>query len=416
MVAAGYKEVQVRKSNALIEAFGQPSLLATRLLYAAILHAEKRTEGGLSPYMAREDFDRVRSQTGVDFTKGLVAVFPQAEIRQLTGTHSGSYYKSLESLLNSPKTDKKKSLIGQWSLLVNSKGVKGEVALITACLYDKKSGNILIKFSDEEDLQNLVVNSKYYTSLPYERIMKFKCTYSSKLYELIKKEISYDEAVTKEIRQTYEFNYDLGKLKFLLGIISPFSSPEYVSMLSARNPDYNAIAAMAPPEDAGMVKYNDFKRFCLEKATAEITELTEFDVDFYHGKKRGLGGKIYDVTLVVKRKAEVTEEGSGQETVSKKKSSARREEDMFERMMNINDILEAEFSPDEIRQIAKAAGYDDERIRKAYQVYRTTEKVKSRVGFMIAAVQGDYHMSRGAYHPITDADLTPDGEREIRVS
>ena len=59
------------------------------------------------------------------------------------------------------------------------------------------------------------------------------------------------------------------------------------------------------------------------------------------------------------------------------------------------------FKPSEIRSILKAADYNIDKIRKAYELYsRQSNQVDNFVGWMISAIRNNYTMAGYAAKPI----------------
>ena len=375
-------DIQVRKSNPLIQSMGNPSLLANKILLTALVHAEMADPKNLSPLLSPEDWKRVKRDLKADYTKGLVAIFPQSEIRKFAKkSNSGSYYDSLNSILNSnpmTKTDGFKSLQNQWTVVLNSNGLHETISLITACAYDEKTHNIFIKFSDEEKIQKQIYNLKSnYTTLSYKKMMLFKSNYASKLYEIIKSRIDYDDATSKTINDTYEYTYNIAHLKYMLGVLNPFYSNETIKMLGAKNPDYDVAEGMNV--SGGMPKWYDFKRYCLDKCQKEINELTEFTMSYTPGERKGKGGKICDVTIIIKRKVDVVNT-----------APVLNSDELFDLIDQVRDIITEKLSTADIKTLLDKAGNDIEKIRTACKVASEHTNIDSYMGFLIKAIENDW--------------------------
>ena len=380
-------DVQIRKSNPLIRALGNPTSLANKIMWAAFAHAEMADPKNPSPLLNKKEWARISELAQADYTKGLVAIFPQSEVR-LTAKkgHSGSYYKALNELLNSnpqSKTDGLKSLQNQWTVIFEGKGFHESVSLISACAYDEKTKMIFIKFSDEEKVQKHLYNLKGdFTIFSYKKMMQFKSNYSAKLYEIIKSRIDFEEAKTKVILNRYEFEYNIAHLKYMLGVIDPFYSNETIKMLAVTNPDYDAAAEKIKGE--GMPKWYDFKRNCLDKCQVEFNKLTEFNLDYVPGERKGKGGKITEVKLIVERKVDIIQDSNVPEI---------SEEKLFELIDQARDIIKENISTTDIKMLIEKADYDINRISTAYEVYKeynTKEPVESIAGFMRRAIEENW--------------------------
>ena len=400
-------DIQVKKSNPLIQAMGTPSTLANQLLYTALVHVEKADPKYPSPKISKEDWKRIKENTNADYTKGLVAIFPQSEVRKYSGrSNSGSYYIGLDEILNtSPKSAAEgyKALSNQWEIILNSRGVHEHVSLITASAYDEVTKTVLIKFSDEEKVQKQIFNlQKNYTTLSYEMMMKFKSNYASKLYEILKSRIDYEDNKEGVIKTHYQYKYNLAHLKFMLGVLNPFYSNETIRMLEANNPDYSSVEQILnlkqnekskdKDKEAGWPKWYDFKRYCLDKCMKEINELTEFNISYEEGDKKGRGGKVLEVIINVSRKADVVETAT-EKTVKSSKKLTDDEKDEF--LDQIRELIKDNLKTKDLRTIAEEAGYEFEKVERAYEAmeaYRAKnpERVDDVVAFMRDAIKRNY--------------------------
>ena len=386
------ENIQVKKSNPLIQSMGTPTVLANQLLLTALVHAEMADPLHPSPVISKEDWKRISEVSNADYTKGLVAIFPQSEIRKYSGrANSGSYYSGLEIALNSSpksKAEGAKALANQWEIIINSRGVHEHVSLITASAYDTVTKTVFIKFSDEEKVQKHIYNlQKNYTTLSYQQMMKFKTNYASKLYELLKSRIDYDDNKEGVIKQHYEYTYNVAHLKFMLGVLNPFNSNETIKLLGHSNPDYDAIADKISTgnEENGWPKWYDFKRYCLIKCKKEISELTEFNMDFAPGEKKGNGGRVVEVVITVDRKTDVLD--------SKNKEITVTDDEKYDLIDKVKELIEEPLSTKEIISILEASGYNLEKVKKQYDNLKKANNVENVVGWMINAIKNNYKPS-----------------------
>ncbi len=374
-------DIHFRKSNPLIQALGSPSPLAYKIMISALVHAEQADPRKLNPILSKEDWARIKQTANADYTQGLVAIFPQNEIRQIAKkSNSGSYYESLNKLLNTnpaTKMDGFKSLQNQWNVIFSNKGFHEHVSLITACAYDEKTRMVFVKFSNEKKIQELLYDLKgNYTVLSYHKMMQFKTQYAPRMYEIIKSRIDFEDAKTEEIKSHYEFVYNIAHLKYMIGVLNPLYSSATESMLQVVNPDYDAISELIQGE--GMPKWYDFKRNCLEKCKKEINEITEFNFDYEEGQPKGRGGKVINVVLKIDRKPDVVD--------AQKKFIS--EDEMLELIDEVRDFLPVKLSSANIKVLLKHADYDLDKIKNAINVLDSCDdSVENVMGFLVKAIK-----------------------------
>ena len=146
-------------------------------------------------------------------------------------------------------------------------------------------------------------------------MMQWKSVFSYRVYEICQAKISFDDAqhdkAHKPRNTEYEFIYDVGELKLLLGVLNINTDKiAQKEIAGVKNPDYNKIAEdMVLRSNSGMSYYAAFKRYTLDKAEAEINSHpdSEFDVHF-EPIRRGRGGKVSSIRMTVRRRVHRGEE------------------------------------------------------------------------------------------------------------
>lgn len=369
--------VLLKKSNNLITSIGKSTLLSNKVFLTALLRIEDRrgVPEGQKPY-----YQRLEASSGTDFTTGLVAEFCNAELRHIMGTNSGSYYNQISELMD-PQSPK--SLRNQWVVMVKNKedGLYGTTDVITSTLYDDKNGKLYIKFSSEKKIRDELYNLKNnYTLLNYGLMMQFKSTYSFRIYELLMSRIGYQDGIMKEKRDVYSFTYNLSELKYLLGVLDPYINKDVRIAIQEPNPDYEKIETMLSTEHV-MPRYNDFKKYTLVKAKEEIDVMTDFIFE-YNPIRNGRGGKVVGVELLMKRKKSLDKP---------LKEKIYNEDEKDEIIEEIQDLIPYKLKIRECRNIAVAANYDLQKVKKAYAVLEGTDvEINNVVGFLIKAIQDNY--------------------------
>ena len=371
--------INVKKSNTLIQSIGKTTLISNKVFLTALLNVEKR-EG--CPSALTSYYKNLENICGADFSHGLVSEFTNADMRNFM-TKSGSYYKSIEELMDSNSPD---SLKKQWGIMINrpEDGLYGFVDVITAMIYDSKKGKLFVKFSDEKRIQEEIYNlKKNYTTLNYGVMMSFTSVYSYRIYEMLLSRIGYEDGSTKKKKDVYVFDYGLSELKYHLGILDPYINVNVKKAISAAKTaeDFDRIEDNISTEHK-MPRYNDFEKYSLKKAKAEINSIKDREFDFsYEPIRNGRGGKVTGVTLIMNRINSI-------QTLQKPVLSDDEKDEIID---EIRDLITEPLKTKDIRSIAETAGYDMEKIRKAYQVAEaSTKKIDNLVGFMKKAIQNDY--------------------------
>ena len=120
------------------------------------------------------------------------------------------------------------------------------------------------------------------------------------------------------------------------------------------------------------------------KSYIEINKLTEFNLDYIPGDRKGKGGKITEVTLIVERKVDVLD-ASDKEEVSQEK--------LFELIDQVREVIKENISTTDIKMLVELSGYDIDKIKIAYEVfkeYNAKEPVESIPAFMRKAIRENW--------------------------
>ena len=111
----------------------------------------------------------------------------------------------------------------------------------------------------------------------------------------------------------------------------------------------------------------------------ELNEKTELEVS-YRPIKAGNSVKKLLFTIDDKTKSWKTKEK--QDDIS--------DDEKFDIMFKIKSLLGEQFDSKAVCAIADAAGYDFEKVKAAYEVYKDSAGVKSPVAWMISAIRDGY--------------------------
>lgn len=212
-------------------------------------------------------------------------------------------------------------------------------------------------------------------------MMSFKSVYSYRIYEMILSRIGYDDWRKKEKSQEYNYDYGLSELKYQLGILDPYISPNVKeAIMEAKTAeDFERIEENISVEHK-MPRYNDFEKYTLRKAVKEINSIENPEYDFsYSPIRNGRGGKVTGVLFTIRR-VELALPGD-----------KITEDERDECIDQIRELISENLKTKDIRIIAEAANYDFEKVKKAYQIATaSTKDIPNLVGFMKAAIKNSY--------------------------
>ncbi|ADL35692.1 replication initiation protein RepB1 [Butyrivibrio proteoclasticus B316] len=338
-----------KKSNELINAMGKGTALSQKLFAIGMQHIT------------------------VDNTNNVVATIYGPELRKMFKSTSGSLYEHIEALCD---RQVKGQTIFDWNLLMKDKE-NGKIEahqVVTDASF--KDGTLTLRYNNS--LTDKIVNlQKNYTVLSLADTLSLKSVYSLRLYEMLKAAYDYKKYLTKEPGEQ-AFEYDLTELKLELGIITSGGVKEIKNELEKELPDYDKIEALADKNDLNKYKeYKIFNRNVLSKAKEELNKKTSLEVDYEPIK---CGRKTAGIRFFVNQK---------ENTIPKDKIPVINKDEVLDELM---DLLHEDFKFKEIREIAEAAGYDVEKVKKSYSYMLTYDKtIDVPIAFIKDCIKNEYY-------------------------
>lgn len=348
-------ELQYQKSNFLIGAKFRYTLLENKILAYSLSQIQH----------AKEDKDGI-----------LVSEIKVSELKKLLGcSKSHSFYERLGPVA--------KALTGKKIGMTNpEQKVFDYIAVVIRATY--KGGVLTIKYNPDIKPYICQINSNY-TIFQLEIMCKFRSKFSFRLYELLKSK-AYTPKGAPVSGEPYRIRYGLSELKLNLGVVNAELDCVQRILSNKQNPDYDKAVEESP--EKMFDDWRDFKKSVLECAKKEINEITEIEFE-YKPLKGSYGGKVYAIDFIVREKPDF--EVNKKSKTKKLSVDELKEEDKLEIMDEINDFIDEPLKIRDIKAIGEAAGYDIERVRKAYEVATSSKQpIDNLVGFMVAAITKGY--------------------------
>lgn len=354
-----YKDNRYSKSNYLISAKYSSSLLENKI-----------TAISLSKIQKKEYIEDNRGR--------IVCSMTAHELRKLIDGNCGSFYAALEPVAKNMTA----RVIG-FSDPLKDGGVFDYISIIDRAKYEKGTFTIFYNADIKEYLSELKAN---FTILELPTMLKFKNAYSFRLYELLSSKSYYRKGIPAEEKsQIFNIGFNLSELKLNIGVVNADLDVVRKELSKKKAPDYDKAVERSPEK-----KYNNwsaFRRRVLEPAITEINQKTDMRVSF-NSLKGGQGGKVYGVEFIVDlTRKNSSAKASNSEIVDITEPSAEK---LMELVDDVADIIPVILKPKEYKAILKAAGYKIELVQKAARVMEKNANVKDVVGFLIAAIKGEY--------------------------
>ncbi|MBC8059631.1 MAG: replication initiation protein [Clostridiaceae bacterium] len=308
------------KSNYFIEASYKLSLQEHRITYILTTKIEKNDEE-FKPYR-----------------------FSSKEITNILKNHKftmAELIKTIDSLRNKELVIRKESSVLTTKWLSSAEYF--DDGTMELC-FDTKLKPYLLQLKDK------------FTSLDFDNAIKFKSTYSIRMYELLKQYKAIGERVL-EIEDLRE--------KFCIG------ENEYE-------------------------RYNDFKRKIIIQAQNEINKNTEISFDYEEIKK---GKKIVAIKFKINSKSSEKEMLKNGESVALPEDVVKVPVDEvavsiaaipLELLKRASDIMEIELSESELKDIIVTAKGDLDLIQRNYNYMLTQKDIRNTQSWILNAVREDY--------------------------
>lgn len=356
------------KDNNLISSKSKMTLLGRKVFDIAIMNVEE----GIS------------EENGMPEVH---AVISGQELKDFMNRKSNSLYEQIKELIE-PKPTKGKGALKpsllDWRIIIKDDEKQAIVARNVIQTAAFQNGKLKIVFNNDLK-KNLIGYKNNYTLLNREIISKFHSNYSYQLYQIFKKTIDKQKALTKE-EGLFELRIDLADLKVQLGIVEASENNKlYAALINDKVNTYDELSKI---EDAELVKkikeYGNFRIYGLEPAKKEINELSDIEMDF-EPVTRGYGGDTVAIKFFIKYKDVV-------DASIVQNASDTGKVDILDFLDDLRSYMdEVKFTSRELKSIAETAGYDKNKIFKAYDVLMySSDDISNPVGFMIQAIKDGY--------------------------
>ena len=213
---------------------------------------------------------------------------------------------------------------------------------VDVCKY--KSGTLKLQINKE--LKPFYLSLDWYTKYQLKNIMQFKCTYSFRMYELLKQ---YENIGSRTI--------SIDDLRFILDI----NKNQYQ-------------------------KYANLKQKVIKKSISEINTKTDLYIEYEELKKVR---KVVSIKFIIhsnnKSKCQIAAD-----TTVKSIESQKQQNNNIDKIKIVKSIIKEDISDNSAKSIFDAARGDVEKIKEKYVIISNLKQVDNVVGAMIQAIKEDW--------------------------
>ena len=367
--------LNLRKSNNMVTAKYQSSLLENQVMAIALTRIEVNNNDSKQPLVAK--------------------LYP-GELKKLI-VDPDHIYRSLKNISS--------TMTGRRVIIEDGRGNFNAFAMITNAKYE--NGVFEVRFNDElkRDILGLEGN---YTTLELSILSSFRRNSSFRLYELLKKEM-YKMAT----KNCVVVEYNIAELKFMLGLIdsdSDIIKDEIASYKRAGQPiDWDSIYEKAAsvsinttdkngnPKVEYLTKYNDWRDFqkCVLKVAQE--ELEEKSNIRFEYKPIRLGRKIKRIEFTLYRnkpsnasdleaKSKIINDNKVNNTYVQEELTTLQFSALFDDYVGHNELTK-----EDIEVLLQKADYNEEVVRQAIEQADIQDNINNYMGWIIRCIENGYN-------------------------
>lgn len=343
----------IKKSNLLISSKYNSSILENKLLTLGLLRAQ-------------EEDGRIISR----LTTGELKQYLWDKDKKI----SGSFYTQIKQAADE-MIDRKIFIEDKEN---NRFVIMGLIGVV------KYENNILeIKF--EPDMTDYILNVKSnYTNLNIPILMSFKKNYSYRLYEILKSML-YERYRNWENDDVEEFrvDFELAELKLSIGVVD-MNEKDVKHELRRGKLDLDTIVSDIS-KNKKFENWSNFKFCVINPAITEINEKSDINVR-YSLTRTGNGGKVTGISFFVNKKSMLLE------SVNISKSNIPDEKTILDMIEELKFYIEESLAENSIRTLLKAANWDVNTVKNAYDLAEQQENIDNLVGWLMSAIKGQYEL------------------------
>ena len=362
-----------QKSNSLINGKYRASLLDQKILNIVLSKLEKR-----------QFEDKGENE-------GLVCTLSAAELKSMLNVEGGSFYTQLKkSALN---------LVGYVMGYANdSLKAFTYLTIITYANYQDGIFTVILNSKLREEVNK----QTQFTMLDLPTMLAYHSVYALRLHEVLlskcyrKKRTGVSKFTKKEPdKGKYKIEIGISELKLTLGCVNSDEAKVRTILANSANPDYDAAVEAAT--EKSFKRFTDFRRKVLDVAVNGINEADNGTSVSYEMNKAGYGGKTYSITFYVElgvdknndvidsNMIECADIPTPEDDIAK-----ISEEKAFEIYYEVKSFIEEPLTLSDIKAICKAADYNLDKIKNAYQIAQESGNISNLVGFLIKAIKDGY--------------------------
>lgn len=283
---------------------------------------------------------------------------------------------------------------------------RGSEQFVMSSLYGDvayKNGRMTLEFNP--DTEHLFLNLKdNYSKLRLDIAFKFQTNGGFQLYKLLISMVynlpDIDTSLNQEEMPVFTKEFSLGELRLQLGYVD-LNQPDIQKESKKAYPDADKLSDLE--KKPKYKRWNDFYKRVLEPGIAEINEISDIYIKSIE-KECSSHGRVDGAVIRVQRNRKYYLEHGKKANKINDSDMNRAErsisEDCLDELIDeIRHIIKEDLSTKDIKAIAKAADYNMDKVKNAYEMAEKSGNIDNLVGWMISAI------NRGFSNPVTKKNI-----------
>lgn len=377
-----YKNQSITVSNGFLRGHENTNLLESKLEALAIKHT------------STEMFQKQKKDaSGKPFDVNYVILLA-SEIQELMGRSDGKTYKEIKNAAVALST--------KYMILENKEEQQFWIAKPYGdCAYN--NGELYVEFNPSMEKHYFRELKNDFTKLDLSILFSYRRNGGFQIYKLLRTYVyspkleEIDMSLSQEELPSIDLSWNISDFKIRTGFVD-IDQTLLRQEGAKKNPNWSKMV-----EDEKHPKYkrwDDFNRRVIIPGIKEINEIGDIYIKEVKKERKGLGGKVDTITFTVQRNKDYylrhpdrvpRQKQKYIESEIRKTPRSLTEDQIDEFLDELRDLIDEKLKTKQLKDIAEAAGYDMDVIKKTYEASRSCDNIRNIVAWLISGIrEGGY--------------------------
>ena len=383
VIESRYQNQSITLSNTMIHAREVTNLLESKIEILAIHHMD-------IDMRQKEKTDANGETYSINYV-----MLPATEIKQLMGRTDGDVYTDIR---NASIAMKSKFMIFE---------DRQERRFVLKNLYNDiiyDNGRLCVEF--EPSMEKFFIGLKEnFTRLKLPILFSFERNGGLQLYKLLRSEAyklpDIDPSLSQVELPSFDIHYNLVDLRMMLGYVD-ISQDALKKEGSKKRPDWEKMVDAERHQK--YKRWSDFYTRVIKPGIDEINTKSDIYISDMKKEMEGRGGKISGLVFTIQYNHEYFDKHS-EGNMKRHTPVTLSEADIDDFLDEMREIIKEPVKTKDLKQIAKVAGYDLEKIKEAYAAADAYPKdITNLTAFLIKAIREGFSAPVGKAAQVKDSN------------